>query len=274
MGIKKYKPRTPSLRFRSVVTSEDLTRKDPEKSLLVKRSSSGGRNYGGRITIRHRGGGHKKRLRQIDFVREKDGIPAKVAHVEYDPNRTSRIALLHYADGEKRYILAPNGIKQGDVLMSGPSAEIKLGNALTLDMIPSGTQVHAVELVPSNGAALVRSAGSAAVVLSKEGKYTFLRLPSGEMRMVLSRCKATVGQVGNVDHSNISLGKAGVPRRMGRRPKVRGVAMNPHDHPMGGGEGKSSGGRHPCSPWGKIAKGLKTRKKGKKSSRLITRSRK
>jgi len=273
VGIKKYKPTTPSLRFRSVVTNEDITRREPEKSLVVKHSSSGGRNNGGRITVRHRGGGHKRRMRRVDFKREKDGIAAKVAHIEYDPNRSARLALLHYVDGEKRYILCPSGVYVGDQLMSGPQAEIRPGNALSLAQIPSGTDVHAIELYPGAGASFVRSAGTAATFMGREGKYAFIRLPSGEMRMVLSTCKATVGQVGNSDHANISLGKAGSTRRLGRRPKVRGVAMNPVDHPMGGGEGRSSGGRHPSTPWGKKTKGLRTRQRNKASDRLITRRR-
>jgi len=273
VGIKKYKAMTPSLRFRSVVTSEDITRREPEKSLVVKRGSSGGRNSNGRITARHRGSGHKRRLRKVDFKRNKDGVSAKVAQIEYDPNRSARLALLHYADGEKRYILCPIGVRVGDQLSSGLEAEIRPGNTLPMEKMPAGTDIHAIELTPGAGAVLVRSAGAAATLLGREGKYVFVRLPSGEMRMVLAACRATVGQVGNSDHANISLGKAGVNRRKGRRPKVRGVAMNPIDHPMGGGEGRSSGGRHPSTPWGKKTKGLRTRKRNKSSDRLITRRR-
>jgi len=273
VGIKKYKPRTPSLRFRSVVTNEDITRREPEKSLVLKHKSSGGRNSNGRVTARHRGSGHKRRFRKVDFKRNKDGVPAKVAQIEYDPNRSARLALLHYVDGEKRYILCPIGVRVGDQLLSGPEAEIRPGNALPMEKMPAGTDIHAIELTPGAGAVLVRSAGVAATLLGREGKYVFVRLPSGEMRMVLAAGKATVGQVGNSDYANISLGKAGVKRRKGRRPKVRGVAMNPIDHPMGGGEGRSSGGRHPSTPWGKKTKGLRTRKRNKSSDRLITRRR-
>lgn len=271
MGIRKYKPTTPGRRGASVSTFEELTRDRPEKSLLEAGRKRAGRNVDGRITTRHQGGGHKRRYRVIDFKRNKDGIPAKVAHIEYDPNRTARIALLHYADGEKRYILAPNGLRQGDRVMSGEGAEIRVGNALPLRNIPVGTTVHAVELKPGAGAKLARSAGTSVQVMAKEGAYATLRLPSGEMRMVLAACKATVGEVGNAEHELIQLGKAGRSRWLNRRPSVRGVAMNPVDHPLGGGEGKSSGGRHPTSPWGK--KEGRTRKRKKPSDRYIVRRR-
>ena len=271
MGIRKYKPTTPGRRGASVSTFEELTRDRPEKSLLEAGRKRAGRNVYGRITTRHQGGGHKRRYRVIDFKRNKDGIPAKVAHIEYDPNRTARIALLHYADGEKRYILAPNGLRQGDRVMSGEGAEIRVGNALPLRNIPVGTTVHAVELKPGAGAKLARSAGTSVQVMAKEGAYATLRLPSGEMRMVLAACKATVGEVGNAEHELVQLGKAGRSRWLNERPSVRGVAMNPVDHPLGGGEGKSSGGRHPTSPWGK--KEGRTRKRKKPSDRYIVRRR-
>jgi large subunit ribosomal protein L2 len=271
MGIRKYKPTTPGRRGASVSTFEEITRDRPEKSLLDKGRKRAGRNVYGRITTRHQGGGHKRRYRVIDFKRNKDGIPAKVAHIEYDPNRTARIALLHYADGEKRYILAPNGLRQGDRVVSGEGAEIRVGNALPLRNIPVGTTVHAVELKPGAGAKLARSAGTSVQVMAKEGAYATLRLPSGEMRMVLAACKATIGEVGNAEHELIALGKAGRSRWLNRRPSVRGVAMNPVDHPLGGGEGKSSGGRHPTSPWGK--KEGRTRKRKKASDKYIIRRR-
>jgi large subunit ribosomal protein L2 len=268
MGLKTYKPKTPGLRYRSVLTFEEITRDKPEKSLIRPLKKSGGRNNNGHITIRHRGGGHKRVYRIIDFKRNKDDILARVAAIEYDPNRTANIALLHYKDGEKRYIIAALGLKVGDQLMSGENAEIRIGNALPLSKIPLGTLVHNVELITGKGGQLARGAGSYAQLMAKEGNYVQLKLPSGEVRMVRKECRATIGQVGNVDSENISYGKAGRRRWLGRRPRVRGVAMNPVDHPMGGGEGKASGGRHPCSPWGKPAKGGKTRKK-KKSDRLI-----
>jgi large subunit ribosomal protein L2 len=271
MGIRKYKPTTPGRRGASVSTFEEITRDRPEKSLLAKGRKRAGRNVYGRITARHQGGGHKRRYRIIDFRRNKDGVPARVAHIEYDPNRSARIALLHYADGEKRYILAPQGVSVGDVLMSGEGADIRPGNALPLRNIPVGTTVHAVELKPGAGAKLARSAGTSVQLMAKEGRYATLRLPSGEVRMVEVECRATVGEVGNPEHELISLGKAGRSRWLGKRPSVRGVAMNPVDHPLGGGEGKSSGGRHPTSPWGK--KEGRTRKKGKPSDRLIIRRR-
>ncbi|MBV2361856.1 50S ribosomal protein L2 [Streptomonospora sp. S1-112] len=272
MGIRKYKPTSPGRRGSSVADFVEITRSHPEKSLVRPLHSKGGRNGQGRITARHQGGGHKRAYRVIDFRRhDKDGVPAKVAHIEYDPNRTARIALLHYVDGEKRYILAPTGIQQGQRIENGPGADIKPGNCLPLRNIPTGTFVHAVELKPGGGAKLGRSAGSQIQLLAKEGNYATLRMPSGEMRQVLVTCRATVGQVGNAEQSNINWGKAGRNRWRGKRPSVRGVAMNPVDHPLGGGEGKSSGGRHPVSPWGKPEG--RTRKPKKDSDRLIVRRR-
>ncbi|HEX6330405.1 MAG TPA: 50S ribosomal protein L2 [Actinomycetota bacterium] len=271
MAVRKYKPTTPGRRGGSVSSFDEITRATPEKSLLDKGRNRAGRNASGRITARHQGGGNKRRYRRIDFKRNKDGVPAKVAHLEYDPNRSARIALLHYADGEKRYILAPSGLGVGDRLMSGEGADIRPGNALPLRNIPVGTTVHAVELQPGAGARMARSAGASIQVMAKEGGYATLRLPSGEMRMVLATCKATVGEVGNPEHELIQLGKAGRSRWKRKRPSVRGVAMNPVDHPLGGGEGKSSGGRHPTSPWGK--KEGRTRKKNKASNKLIVRRR-
>ena len=271
MAVRKYKPTTPGRRGASVNSFEDITRARPERSLVEKGRKKAGRNNKGRITMRHQGGGTKRRYRQIDFKRNKDGVPAKVAHIEYDPNRTARIALLHYADGEKRYILAPNGLSAGDRLMSGEGADVRPGNALPLRNIPVGTTVHAVELKPGGGAKMARSAGASTQVMAKEGGYATLRLPSGETRMVLATCKATVGEVGNAEHELVQLGKAGRNRWKGKRPSVRGVAMNPVDHPLGGGEGKSSGGRHPTSPWGK--KEGRTRKKNKASNKMIVRRR-
>lgn len=272
MGIKHFKPTSPGRRFQTVLTTEDLTPKKPEKRLTKGLRKRGGRNNMGRITTRHRGGGHKRKYRQIDFKRDKTGVPAKVAALEYDPNRSARIALLHYADGEKRYIIAPLNLRVGDKVLSGPSADIKPGNALPLRNIPLGTIVHNVELTKGRGGQLIRSAGAGAQLMAKEGNYVQLRLPSGEVRMVHIDCQATVGQVGNPDHENVSYGKAGRSRWLGRRPRVRGVAMNPVDHPHGGGEGKTSGGRHPCTPWGKPTKGYKTRRK-KPSDRYIIRRR-
>ncbi|WP_026119485.1 50S ribosomal protein L2 [Nocardiopsis ganjiahuensis] len=272
MGIRKYKPTTPGRRGSSVSDFVEITRSEPEKSLVRPLHSKGGRNGHGRITARHQGGGHKRAYRVIDFRRhDKDGVPAKVAHIEYDPNRTARIALLHYVDGEKRYILAPAGLKQGDKIENGPQSDIKPGNCLPLRNIPTGTFVHAVELKPGGGAKLGRSAGSQIQLLAKEGRYATLRMPSGEMRMVEISCRATVGQVGNAEQSNINWGKAGRSRWKGKRPTVRGVVMNPVDHPHGGGEGKTSGGRHPVSPWGK--KEGRTRTKNKASDKLIVRRR-
>jgi len=273
MGIKKFKPKTPTQRYRTVSDFSDITKKTPEKSLLEPLKKSGGRNNKGRITMRRRGGGHKQRYRVIDFKRKKLDVPAKVAAIEYDPNRSARIALLHYVDGDKRYILAPNDLKAGDTVVSGPEADIKPGNALPLDKIPLGSMVHNIELIPGRGGQMVRSAGGYAQLMAKDGDMATLKLPSGETRMVRRECYATVGQVGNLDHENIVWGKAGKTRWMGRRPKVRGVAMNPVDHPHGGGEGKSSGGRHPVTPWGKPTKGYKTRKKHKPSDKFIVRRR-
>lgn len=272
MSVKKVKPTSPGRRFQSYSTFEEITRSTAEKNLLKVIKKSGGRNVYGRITCRHRGGGQKRHYRIIDFKRDKIGIPAKVAAIEYDPNRSARIALLHYADGEKRYILAPLALKVGDTVESGPDADIRPGNSLPLSKIPLGTQIHNIELRLGKGGQIVRSAGTYAQLMAKEDRYALVKLPSGEVRMVLLNCRATIGQLGNVVHENISLGKAGRRRRLGRRPKVRGVAMNPVDHPMGGGEGRSSGGRHPCSPWGWPTKGFKTRKK-RKSDRLIVKKR-
>lgn len=272
MAIRRHKPTTPGRRGSSVSDFVQVTRDEPEKSLVRPVHSKGGRNVHGRTTARHRGGGHKRVYRVIDFRRaDKDGVPAKVAHIEYDPNRTARIALLHYLDGEKRYILCPTGVKQGARLESGASADIKPGNALPLRNIPTGTFLHAIELRPGGGAKIARSAGMSVQLLAKEGTQAHLRMPSGEVRLVDVRCRATVGQVGNAEQGNISLGKAGRARWKGRRPQTRGVAMNPVDHPLGGGEGKSSGGRHPVSPWGKPEG--RTRKAKKSSDRLIVRRR-
>lgn len=273
MAVKKSKPTSPGRRFQEHGTQEEVTRKTPEKSLLRPLSKSGGRNANGRITSRRRGGGHKRHYRLIDFKRrDKIGVPARVAAIEYDPNRSARIALLHYLDGEKRYILAPVGLAVNDAVMAGPEADIKPGNALPLANIPLGTHIHNVELRVGKGGQIVRSAGAFAQLMAKEDRYAQVKLPSGEVRMVLLNCMATVGQVGNVTHENVSLGKAGRNRWRGRRPKVRGVAMNPVDHPMGGGEGRSSGGRHPCTPWGVPAKGYRTRK-NKQTDRHIVRRR-
>lgn len=272
MAIRKVKPTSPGRRFQAYSTFEEITKSKPERPLLRVVKKTGGRNVHGRITARHRGGGHKRHYRMIDFKRDKTGVPAKVAAIEYDPNRSTRIALLHYVDGEKRYILAPLNLEVNDIVQSGPEADIKPGNTLPLSNIPLGTQIHNIELRPGRGGQIVRSAGTYAQLMAKEDRYALIKLPSGEVRMVLMNCKATVGQLGNVQHENIDLGKAGRKRWKGRRPKVRGVAMNPVDHPMGGGEGRSSGGRHPCSPWGMPTKGYKTR--GKKSSdRLIVKRR-
>jgi large subunit ribosomal protein L2 len=273
MGTRKVNPTSPGRRFQTYLTFDEITRSEPEKSLTEPLKKSGGRNNLGRVTSWHRGGGHKRLYRLIDFKRNKENIPAKVAGIEYDPNRSAHIALLHYADGEKRYILAPTGLKTGDKVITASDADIKPGNCLKLANIPLGTVVHNVELRPGKGGQLARSAGTSTQLIAKEGRYASLRLPSGEMRMVLLECKATVGQVGNIDHENISLGKAGRTRWRGVRPHVRGVAMNPVDHPMGGGEGRSSGGRHPCSPWGVPSKGYRTRKP-KPSDKFILRRRK
>lgn len=274
MAVKTYKPTSPGRRDMSVSDFAELSRRRPERSLVEGRvNRKGGRNTHGRVTSWHRGGGHGRRYRQIDFRREKHGIPARVASVEYDPNRSARIALLHYRDGEKRYILAPDGVRVGDLLASGADAEVRPGNSLPLARIPLGTVVHAIELRPGKGAQLVRAAGLGAQLLAREGRYATLRLPSGEHRRVLVDCVATVGQVGNLEHVNRSLGKAGRSRWMGRRPNVRGVAMNPVDHPMGGGEGRSSGGRHPCTPWGVPTKGYKTRARKKASDKHVVKRR-
>jgi len=275
MPVKKYNPTSPGTRFMTVSTFEEITKKEPEKSLLAPLKKTGGRNSYGRITVRHHGGGGKRKYRIIDFKRDKDGIKAKVAAIEYDPNRTAYIALLHYVDGEKRYIIAPHGLKVGDIVESGENADIKPGNALPLENIPVGTEIHNIELKPGKGGQLVRSAGNVAQLMAKEGNYAQIRLPSGEVRMVSLKCKATIGQVGNIDHENVSIGKAGRKRWMGIRPTVRGVVMNPVDHPHGGGEGKSPIGRpSPVTPWGKPTLGYKTRKKNKASDKFIIKRRK
>ena len=273
MPVKRFKPYTPSRRQMSVADFSVLSATDPEKKLLEPNPKKGGRNNTGRITMRRRGGGHKRKYRVVDYRRDKDGIPARVATIEYDPNRSARIALLVYADGEKRYILAPGKLVVGQQVMSGDGSEFEIGNCLPLHSIPLGTNVHNVELTPGKGGQMARSAGNGCQLLAKEGRYVALRLPSGEMRRVLSICRATVGTVGNEEHSNINLGKAGRSRWLGRRPKVRGVAMNPVDHPHGGGEGRTSGGRHPVSPWGTPTKGYKTRQKKNRSNKYIIRRR-
>jgi large subunit ribosomal protein L2 len=265
MGVKEYKPTSAGRRFMSGLTFDEITKKGPEKSLLATVKKTGGRNHSGKITTRHIGGGHKKRYRIVDFKRNKLEIPGKVHSVEYDPYRSANIALIHYADGEKRYILAPLGLKVGDMIVSSlkPDTEIKEGNALPLKFIPLGTFVHNVEMKPGKGGQLARSAGSYAQLVAKEGEYGHVRLPSGGVRLVNLVCTATIGQVGNIDHENITVGKAGKPRWKGVRPTVRGTAMNPVDHPLGGGEGRSKGGRHPCSPWGQLSKGLRSSKPGR-----------
>ena len=273
MGVKKYNPTSPGRRGMTVSTFEEITTAVPEKSLLAPLKKKAGRNNQGRMTTRHQGGGHKQMYRLVDFKRDKDNIPAKVASVEYDPSRTANIALLNYADGEKRYILAPLGLKIGDVLFSGESVDIKTGNCLPLSSIPVGTIVHNIEMDPGRGGKLARSAGSSVQLMAKEGKYATLRMPSNVMRMVLVRCRATIGQVGNIDQENINIGKAGRTRHLGIRPANRGVVMNPCDHPHGGGEGRSPVGRNPVTPWGKPALGAKTRKPKKWSSRLIVKRR-
>ena len=272
MAIKSYKPTSAGRRHQTCSTFEEITSTTPEKSLLVKLKKTGGRNHFGRVTARHQGGGHKQKYRIIDFRRDKRGIPAKVATIEYDPYRSARIALLHYLDGEKRYILAPLDLKVGDMVLSGPEADIKPGNSLPLRSIPLGTIIHNIELKIGKGAQLASSAGTFAQLMSKEGKYSQVKLPSGEVRLILQDCYATIGQVGNIDHENVSLGKAGRSRWLGKRPKVRGVAMNPVDHPHGGGEGRTSGGRHPVTPWGIPTKGYKTRT-NKTSDRFIVKKR-
>ncbi len=274
MPIKSFNPITKSRRYISVLDYAELTRTAPEKSLTKGKKASGGRNNAGRITSRFRGNGNKRRYRMIDFKRNKDGVPAVVQQIEYDPNRSAFIALLAYADGEKSYILAPEGLKVGQTVVSGEQAEVKPGNAMTLRSIPVGLEIHSIELVPGRGAKMVRSAGQVALLRSKDGDYAQVKLPSGEVRLVNLACKATIGKVGNGDHMNVSLGKAGKKRYLGKRPHVRGLAMNPVDHPMGGGEGRTSGGGHPVSPWGQLAKGKKTRCPRKNSKRFIVERRK
>ncbi|HLX20194.1 MAG TPA: 50S ribosomal protein L2 [Gaiellaceae bacterium] len=273
MPVRKFKPTSPGRRFMSVSTFDEITKTKPEKSLTTPAPKKGGRNNNGRVTTRHQGGGHKRLYRVVDFKRQKDGVPAKVAAIEYDPNRSARIALLHYADGAKSYILAPAQLRVGATVESGPAADIKIGNALPLENIPTGTLVHNVELQPGQGAKMARSAGSGIQLVAKDQGFAVLRLPSGEMRRVPLTCRATVGQVGNVDHQNITGGKAGRSRWRGKRPSVRGSAMNPVDHPHGGGEGKSKGGRHPVTPWGVPTLGKRTRRKHKESDKLIVRAR-
>jgi large subunit ribosomal protein L2 len=272
MAIKRFKPTSPARRYFETVGLDELSKDKPERKLLDVQRSTGGRNHWGRITSRFRGGGHKQRYRLIDWKRNKPGVPAKVASIQYDPNRTARIALLHYADGEKRYILAPDGVKVGDQVLSSRKADIKPGNSLPLRNIPAGTMVHAVETKIGKGAQLVRAAGTAAQLMAKEGEYAHIRLPSTEVRLVHLNCRATIGQVSNQLHARMSLGKAGRSRWLGRRPHNRGVTMNPVDHPMGGGEGRTSGGRHPCSPWGQLSKGKKTRT-NKRTDKLIIKAR-
>lgn len=269
MPVRKMKPTSPGSRHRTILKFDEVTKKTPEKSLVVSIPKTGGRNNNGRITARRWGGGHKKLYRIIDFKRNKDGISARVAGIEYDPNRSANIALLVYADGEKRYMLAPVGLTDGDVVMSGENAEVKIGNCLSMESIPEGTLIHNIEMRPGKGGQLARCAGASVQLMAKEGKWATIKLTSGEVRRIAVNCRATIGTVGNTDHENVTIGKAGKVRWMGRRPRVRAVAMNPVDHPMGGGEGRSSGGRHPCSPWGQPAKGFKTRKKNKPSEKLI-----
>lgn len=274
MGVKEYKPTSPGRRFMSGLTFEEITKKKPEKALLTKVKKTGGRNSSGKITTRHIGGGHKRRFRIVDFKRDKFEIPGKIFGIEYDPNRSANIALIHYVDGEKRYILSPLGVKVGEIIVSSkkPDTEVKEGNAMLLRYVPLGTFIHNVEMKPEKGGQLARSAGSYAQLVAKEGDYGQIRLPSGEVRMVHLTCMATIGQVGNIDHENITIGKAGKPRWLGIRPTVRGMAMNPVDHPLGGGEGRTKGGRHPCSPWGQLAKGKKTRK-NKRTDKFIVKKR-
>lgn len=274
MGIKRYKPYTPSRRHMTVSTFDEITKSTPEKSLVVHLKKNSGRNNQGKLTVRHKGGGAKIKYRIIDFKRNKDGVPAKVAGIEYDPNRTANIALIVYADGTKSYILAPVGLKVGDAIMNGPEAEVRVGNALPMSMIPVGASIHNIEMKPGKGGQLVRSAGNVAQLMAKEGKYATVKLPSGEMRMLPINCRATIGQVGNIDHELIHVGKAGRKRHMGIRPTVRGSVMNPNDHPHGGGEGRAPIGRpSPMTPWGKPAMGYKTRKKHKASNKYIVRRR-
>ncbi|HEY5502951.1 MAG TPA: 50S ribosomal protein L2 [Candidatus Anoxymicrobiaceae bacterium] len=272
MGIKKYKPTSPGRRFATVSDFAEITRAEPEKSLTAPLNKTGGRNAYGRKTSRHRGGGAKRLYRFVDFKRDKDGVPAKVAHIEYDPNRSARLALLHYSDGEKRYILCPSDLQVGDIVESGSGVDVKPGNAMPLGIIPLGTMVHAVELKPGQGAKIVRSAGTSAQIMAREGGFVHLRLPSNEVRKVHTECRATVGTVGNAEHELIRIGKAGASRHMGIRPQTRGAAMNPVDHPHGGGEGKSKSGRHPVTPWGKPTLGYRTRNKKKQSAKYIVRT--
>ncbi len=274
MSVRKLNPTSPGVRFQTISGFDEVTKSRPEKSLLVSIRKTGGRNNNGRITAKRRGGGHKKQYRIIDFRRNKDGISGRVAGVEYDPNRSANIALVNYIDGEKRYILAPVGLKDGENVSSGSGSEIRPGNSLELNDIPLGTLIHNIEMKPGKGGQMVRSAGTFAQLMAKEGVYATVKLPSGEVRRFSKACRATIGTVGNADQENVSIGKAGRTRWMGKRPRVRAVAMNPVDHPMGGGEGRSSGGRHPCSPWGVPAKGFKTRKKNKPSNRYIVTKRK
>ncbi len=274
MSIKKYKPTSPGIRFRTGASFEEITTDTPHRPLLRGVTKNGGRNNNGRITVRHRGGGHKKRFREIDFKRNKPDVPGKVVSIEYDPNRSARLALIQYADGEKRYILWPLGLNVGDTVVAADRADIKPGNCLPLKNIPLGTSVHNVEMKIGKGGQIIRSAGTYGQLMAKDQGYVQIKLPSGEVRMFLDRCKATIGQLGNLTHENLSLGKAGRRRHLGRRPKVRGVVMNPVDHPHGGGEGRTSGGRHPCTPWGVPTKGYKTRKKTKPSDKFIVKRRK
>ena len=274
MAIKKFRPLTPGLRFKTSLTFEEVTKKTPEKALTSGKPKHAGRGAGGRISVRRKGGGHKRKYRVIDFRRDKIGIPGKVSAIEYDPNRSSLIALIVYKDGEKRYMLAPEGIVVGRIVVSGPEATFEIGNAMPLSKIPLGIQIHNIELNLGRGGQMARSAGTSATIVAREGGYATLRLPSGEMRLVNEKCYATIGELGNKDHMNVSLGKAGRSRWLGRRPKVRGTAMNPVDHPHGGGEGKTKGGRHPVSPWGQPTKGYKTRKKRNTTSRFIVKRRK
>ncbi|MBV8171087.1 MAG: 50S ribosomal protein L2 [Candidatus Eremiobacteraeota bacterium] len=272
MAIKKFRPTSPGRRFMTITAFDDVTKSRPESALIEPKKKHAGRNFNGHITVRHRGGGHKQMYRRIDFARRKDGVPARVAAIEYDPNRSARIALLHYRDGEKRYILAPLGLAVGDIVVSGPEADIKNGNALPLSSIPLGTVIHNIELSPGAGGKLVRSAGGAAQLMAKEGEYAQVRMPSGEVRMIAVECRATVGQLGNLEHENLVIGKAGRIRWLGRRPQVRGVAMNPVDHPHGGGEARSTAGRPPTTPWGVMTMGKKTRK-NKRTNKFIVKRR-
>lgn len=273
MGIRRFKPVTPTRRWGSITTDEEITKREPDRSLLHGLRRTGGRNSHGRITSRHRGGGHRRLYRQVDFRRDRAGVPARVLGIERDPTRSSHVALVQYGDGQRRYILSPTGLRVDQEIVSGEGAAIQPGNTLPLRMIPTGIPIHNVELHPGKGGQLVRSAGAAATIMAKEGDMAHVRLPSGEVRLIRVACSATVGQVGNLDHAGISLGKAGRTRWLGRRPRTRGVAKNPHDHPMGGGEGKSKGGNHPCSPWGQLSKGFKTRRRSKWSDRYIVRRR-